>query len=1093
MSSNMSLGKFGKAGIRETNKIKAGMKREDLKSENLKNFFDRVIDKSNDAGKKDGVASEQEIKNFLDDIRKFAKNNRLSEREFKNYLVSKGYSKEEAKELAKQLGDTFANMDNASKDIKDSKFHDDGTIVINKNDGSKETRFEDGTVKIIDKDGKTITTKPDGSKTIVNTDGTQENYDSNGKLLNKMSERTINSDKTELTTDDYTSNTRTITHVPSDNYKETIEFEDEFQTPKSKIIQNGIKQEEYSYPNGKEQLDKKITNKGLPTETTSTYKYDETGKTETVQDLIGNKAITKFNNNNKRLSQQKTINGETFQVSYDGNGNTTGIIVQNGETIEQLAKKFNCSADDLKEVNKEILGDKKYFNAGDEIKIPKELEADAPELQGRKDKAGVETEYKEIQAEKARVRAQIKAQKQQRAAAREAKYKELGLINHKGQGNTIKGDFWDNKTKKIKYSKNFKVIGQCQNGRTLAQDQKGNIYVIAHNGVVLKQEYVKDPKTFKKLNSTADPKATAINTQINQLHKAEAAFNKQLKEDGWAGDVADGVSALWGSKNRASEVRKDLAAYRKDITELKKAYKQGEAQFKAKFQQIYGVPFNEQNIKAYSKNPTDANYKKAYGTKHNIVQRILNYNKSQQTGAAVVKTTTEVAGAVALTAATVATGGAVGVVAGVVTAGASTVAADVIVETTDRMSSEQGLQDGEMTEIVKGAAVDGAIAAATLGVAKGAQAAYKTAKVANSVGKTATAATKAESSATKIASTTTKAETGIVETGQQVANTSEKGLVKAEQQAANTASSTTKQTAKSGTLNKTEEAVIDTTADVTVGAGAEYIETGDVTVEGTLINAAVGTVGLAGEKIGSKLKGHTGQIKESISNAYHKAEDKVSNAYHKAKDGVEDAVNDAKDKFKNTKGPNTAKDSQNNTHNTNNNGTDGAKKADNTNYTGKTNTENNTNNTNKTDTNSNKTYTTDNAQKTNKSEKTYDVNNMSENEIKQAINELEPKLKEAQVADYILKEYSDFLNNISPLDRANFRKLSLKSHPDRDGSDELFQLVNNLKDAKTAQEIRNAKNKLKTFINEKSAKLSTYKSQMDALSQTKQTKNTQTI
>ena len=53
------------------------------------------------------------------------------------------------------------------------------------------------------------------------------------------------------------------------------------------------------------------------------------------------------------------------------------------------------------------------------------------------------------------------------------------------------------------------------------------------------------------------------------------------------------------------------------------------------------------------------------------------------------------------------------------------------------------------------------------------------------------------------------------------------------------------------------------------------MQTGQVTVEGTAMNMAIGAGGLLGEKLSTKLKG---------SNLYQKASDKVSNAYNNVKD-----------------------------------------------------------------------------------------------------------------------------------------------------------------------------------------------------------------
>ena len=360
-------------------------------------------------------------------------------------------------------------------------------------------------------------------------------------------------------------------------------------------------------------------------------------------------------------------------------------------------------------------------------------------------------------------------------------------------------------------------------GRYSYTAENGETWYFAADGTPIKEEY------YNKRES----EYTAVNAQKDTVKNARAAFEKQQDEDGWAGKTADAVSVLWNSDNRAVKVEADLKKYETQIKDLQKAQSQGSAQFNAKFKEIFGVDYNPENVAAYEANPTEENYKKAYGTKNDIHKRVMDYNASQQAGAAVVKTTAEIGGAVALTAATIATGGVAGVVAAGAVAAGSTVAADLIVETTDRMSSEQGLQEGEFTEILGNAATDGAIAGVTFGAGKALGAGYKVykgAKAANAVNKGVNASVKAET-----------------------------GITKAQQAAQKT----------SAALSKTEEAVIDTISDVAVGAGAEYYQTGEVTVEGTLTNAAVGSVGIAGEKLGNKIKG---------SNLYNKVKDKFNGA-----------------------------------------------------------------------------------------------------------------------------------------------------------------------------------------------------------------------
>ena len=484
---------------------------------------------------------------------------------------------------------------------------------------------------------------------------------------------------------------------------------------------------------------------------------------------------------------------------------------------------------------------------------------------------------------------------------------------------------------------------------------------MAQDGTILDNKYVAKSNYADqiKANKGTAQKVT-VNMMSNQLDQAQAAFDKQMNADGWAEDVADGISVLWGSNNRASKVREDLKTYRNNINQLKNAAKQGDAQFKTKFKQIYGVNYNQNAIANYYLRPTKANYQKAFGTKNDIGYRVAKYNESQKAGGEWVKTGAKVVTGIAAVATAIPSGGSsiAAYAAGLGAAGVATAAADIAIDVSNKAVSKEGLQDGELEQYVKDGVIDGTITVATLGtskIVKGGYTAYKTAKATS---KAATAAEKAaEQSAinvekgltttaqqgatgveTGLATQTTgtaergvarlgqqgsnvtergltkageNTEKGLARTGQQASNTAErgltragensekglartgqqgsnvaerglakagenaeKGLAKIEPQAGNTVSDTAAKVAN-GALSKTEEAVIDTAVDAAVGAGAEYMQTGQVTVEGTAMNMAIGAGGLLGEKLSTKLKG---------SNLYQKASDKVSNAYNNVKE-----------------------------------------------------------------------------------------------------------------------------------------------------------------------------------------------------------------
>ena len=96
-------------------------------------------------------------------------------------------------------------------------------------------------------------------------------------------------------------------------------------------------------------------------------------------------------------------------------------------------------------------------------------------------------------------------------------------------------------------------------------------------------------KEYKKVTDSL--KLTAEN--------AQTSLNGQLASDGWAGKVADSVSALWNSKNRAKLVQADIDSYKEQVNDLESSIK--EDKFTGKFKEMFDVEYNHANIARYNK------------------------------------------------------------------------------------------------------------------------------------------------------------------------------------------------------------------------------------------------------------------------------------------------------------------------------------------------------------------------------------------------------------------------------------------------------------------------------------------------------------
>lgn len=892
---NFNLGKTGNT-VKLTG-FKGGIKKEQIQSVKNQAIFDKVDTDHNH------ILTDNEIAQFQQEIQSAAKDETLSKKEANNYLKEQGLNKSEIK------GDDLFNF-MSSVDTISQKSDIEKAEVITGQNGDVQT-------VLTSKNGNTVETiNSDNTSTVLNKtdkDSTLSSYDANHNLV--QSEVKDEVAKTTTTTQYITSSdNKSIpqsTITKGEGFETTVQY-DESGNPTSKTEKRGTTVSTYSYKNGVEQLDKKEIDKGNGVVVDTDYSYDSNGDTiETTQDgesttvltkpkdgnatevttdANGNKATSDVNQDGHKLNQTKTVNGKTYSVEYDGNGNTKGIVVQNGESPATLAKKFGCSEEDILALNKDALNGKKYFNVGDSIKVPGEVVADSPALQGRKTADEAIADYKahpktpELKFKNhgsgSAVSGSIKNEElaAKRAAAKakkQATLQSLGVVNTRGagqkrvgylgqqnlktrrksplkytvvgqtgidnreivkgsngkyytmakDGTILKESYVNNtnffaKSKKVKGTRvvngktvtaEYAVVGNLDNGRKAVIDSKGRSHVMSHDGKILNNTYIQNKRTSDAIrhNPATAQKAT-ISFLENSLNSAQKSFDKQMAKDGWAADVADFVSNEWGQfqeeGNQAFRVRKDLKQSRQNLTILKAAAKKGDAAFASTFKKLYGVPYSQNAVADYMSHPTEANYKKAFGNK-NISKRVANYNSSQDTGAEVVKTT-----------ATIAAGIAIGAVTGGVGAAAlATGAASFAINSSDRVSSKQGLQKGELKEIAIDAAFDAGSVVVGGAAGKVGSKLFRSSKVVLSSGQTVESLTKG---------------------------------------------------ARIG------RAAVDVTGDVSYGAAQEYAQTGNVTVTGTLLNGATAVVGQginsrAVKKAGSRFKNSVANAVEDTRAKFH--------------------------------------------------------------------------------------------------------------------------------------------------------------------------------------------------------------------------------
>lgn len=437
--SDLILGRNGKQGSVDTNNIKAGIKKEQIKDNaKLQTIFDS-IDGCVD-GKKDGIIDADEMAQFKQKLMESAGNDEtLSTREAGKFLKKEGIKNIDKKELFEILQQLSQSGDNIKESTIEEK-NGQKFIKIKYNDGSEETINPDKSSQIVSNlgEGKTKTEKRDQKGNI--TEETVETEDGRKAVTSFKDGK---ASKTVITDKNKPGVTQTVTY-------------DAEEKPARLKVENGTTEENYTYVDDKPQLTSKTENKGLPAKevktdytynddgtitavstetasgkkTTAVTKNDtvisqiteepvqgggirrteskptENGREETVTEGENNITKTIYNKENKALTQTKTVNGQEYNVEYDGKGNTK-IILQNGESIEALAKKFGCSKQELLDAN----GGKIRGWAGDDLVVPGELKADDTRLQGRQTKEEAVAAYKVVAEEIQQVKDEAAARK----------------------------------------------------------------------------------------------------------------------------------------------------------------------------------------------------------------------------------------------------------------------------------------------------------------------------------------------------------------------------------------------------------------------------------------------------------------------------------------------------------------------------------------------------------------------------------------------------------------------------------------------------------------------------------------------------------
>lgn len=396
MVNSYSLGKDSKFGNIDFSKLKSGITKQELgiQEGSILDSIWKRIDTNQEGDSKDKL-DRQELNQFIKIISELCgKDTNLSTGEAKNFETEDG--KKLGRKHKEELLTFLSKLSALTKGVAKVETETATNVeTITYEDGHTEKVKPDGSKIIISKDGKTITEKDaDGNTTkeIVKTDDSETVTEYEPSSTNPKKQTKTNKDSKSV-----------ILYSQSKPIKQTTTIEKTGEVQEFDFVEDKPVLRKTTNPKTGETV---VYSDGKPASRSITTKTEEgTRVSNTVYD--GNDLTENVSINGKERYQKKVIDGREYEVSYDENGNTIGIIVQNGETIKSIADKFGVSVEDLIRANaSKVKGKypKAYFLVGEEIKIPRQMNADEKVLQGRKSASETRADYQrsvELQRQKA--------------------------------------------------------------------------------------------------------------------------------------------------------------------------------------------------------------------------------------------------------------------------------------------------------------------------------------------------------------------------------------------------------------------------------------------------------------------------------------------------------------------------------------------------------------------------------------------------------------------------------------------------------------------------------------------------------------------
>lgn len=436
-------------------------------------------------------------------------------------------------------------------------------------------------------------TKEAGGKTTVQLRASQGG---------DLQEETI-TEQGKVTTNSYENNQIKQSYVEEENGRQTLTNYNSNGVPTDKTIEEANKRsvtlfDDNGKPKEKVTVEGDLENEQYTRIDSLNYKDDGSVQRVVVRPDKNMQTTTDYNANGKKTSQTQIIDGKTYEVEYDGKGNTK-ILVKAGESLESVAQfanrrgreGYHTNAAEISRMNGGLTNEK--LQAGQYVTVKGEFNAasvDRGTTAAAEKAKGDNAETKRVQEgvgqfTETYVQTQFPGGKNTYKSYDEYTYK---LIENEVNNGTLP-----------KSALTDKNLQRELSGRISEMNGNQPIGSLKSIKCLVTPGYNKTCQTNEEKNDETNF-STRTSTKMLQSFNKDVAyavntFNGQTKNDGWANKA--GNKLRWW--NNTGEIKEEIREFNATNKRLIEANKNGPAAFEAQFKKEFGVEYNKDKVDKY--------------------------------------------------------------------------------------------------------------------------------------------------------------------------------------------------------------------------------------------------------------------------------------------------------------------------------------------------------------------------------------------------------------------------------------------------------------------------------------------------------------